>query len=331
MVPVQPSSPPPPSVTVESLAGSPTLVSIGNFDGVHRGHQAVLKDSATVAMQHGLLAVALTFSPHPTIAVGRPPPACLTRLDRKVELIQRIDPRLRVVVQHFDAAFAAQSPEAFVRDILVERLNARLVRVGENFRFGAARRGDLHTLIELGKEHGLEAQAEPLIGDEQGRYSSTRARENIRAGNLPGVVAILGRPHSLSGKVVEGQKRARQLGFPTANLGWVVEALPRHGVYTVAVDRLNPDGIARRLGLGVVNVGVRPTVDAGFAVEAHILDYHGDLYGAPLRVHLLSFIRPERKFEGLDALKAQIEDDVRGARGLLRETQPAPDAGEAWF
>lgn len=320
-----------PSVTVESLAASPTLVSIGNFDGVHRGHREVLKDSAVAAARHGLVPVALTFDPHPTIAVGRPPPACLTRLERKIELIQRIDPSLRVVVQHFDAAFASQSPETFVRDILVERLRAKHVRVGENFRFGAARRGDLRTMIELGKEHGFEAQAEPLLGDEQGRFSSTRARESIREGNLAEALAILGRPHSLSGKVVEGQKRARHLGFPTANLGWVVEALPRHGVYTVAVDRLDASGSGRRLGLGVVNVGVRPTVDAGFAVEAHILDYDGDLYGAMLRVHLLSFLRPECRFDGLEALKTQIADDVRNARRLVADVQPAADAGEAWF
>jgi riboflavin kinase/FMN adenylyltransferase len=320
-----------PGDTIESLRGQSALVSIGNFDGVHLGHRAILSDSAAIARQRGLIPVALTFDPHPTVAVGRPSPACLTRLHRKVQLIKRIDPALRVVVLKFDSAFAAYSPEAFIREVLVLELHTALVRVGENFRFGASRRGDLTTLMELGSAHGLEAQAEPLIGDDQGRYSSTRARESIHNGELVDAQAILGRPHALEGKVVEGQKRARHLGFPTANLGWVLEALPRHGVYAVAVDRIDDEGLAHRLGLGVVNVGVRPTVDAGFAVEAHVLDFDGDLYGAQLRVHLLSFLRPEHKFAGIDALKTQISIDVTRAREMLRAVQPARDAGEAWF
>jgi riboflavin kinase/FMN adenylyltransferase len=125
--------------------------------------------------------------------------------------------------------------------------------------------------------------------------------------------------------------RARHLGFPTANLGWVVEALPPHGVYAVAVDLLREDGAARRLGVGVVNIGVRPTVDAGFAVEVHVLDHGADLYGQWLRVHLLQFLRAERKFHGLEELKHAIAQDVHQARELLATAQPAPDAGEAWF
>jgi riboflavin kinase / FMN adenylyltransferase len=320
-----------PATSFQDLHGQPTLVSIGNFDGVHRGHRAVLLDCARAARDRGLVPVALTFDPHPTVAVGRPPPACLTRLDRKLELIQRLDPSLRTVVQHFDAAFAAQTPEEFVRDVLVQRLHASVVRVGDNFRFGAARAGDLSTLVRLGSVYDFDAASEALIGDQHGRYSSTRARESIRQGDLAQVREILGRPHALSGKVVEGQRRARTLGFPTANLGWVVEALPRHGVYAVALDRLDDRSVARRLGLGVVNVGVRPTVDAGFAVEAHVLDFEGDLYGASLRVHLLSFLRPEQKFSGLQELKARITEDVERTRELVAGLKPADDAGEAWF
>jgi riboflavin kinase/FMN adenylyltransferase len=315
----------------EDFLGHPTLVAIGNFDGVHLGHQAVLADTAVEARARGCIPVALTFEPHPTVAVGRPPPACLTPVQRKIELIQRIDPALRVVVQSFDAAFAAQSPEVFVRTVLVERLRARGVRVGENFRFGARRSGNLETLEAFGKQFGFEAHAAPLLGDNHGRFSSTRARHAVGAGDLDEVRAILSRPHALSGKVVEGQRRARTLGFPTANLRWVQEALPPHGVYAVAVDRLEEDGSARRLGPGVCNIGVRPTVDAGFAVETHLFDFEGDLYGARLRLHLVQPLRPERKFANLDDLKAQIAIDVRDARARLDGLIASPDAGRAWF
>ena len=316
---------------VEELQGQPTLVAIGNFDGVHLGHQAVLTDSAREARAQGCMPVALTFEPHPTVAVGRPPPACLTPIERKVELIERIDPALRVVVQHFDASFASQSPEAFVRDVLVDRLRARGVRVGENFRFGSRRSGNLKVLEAYGKQFGFEAQAAPLLGDDHGRFSSTRARQAVADGDLEGVRAILTRPHALSGKVIEGQRRARSLGFPTANLRWVREALPPHGVYAVAVDRIESDGSSTALGTGVCNIGVRPTVDAGFAVETHLFDLDQDLYGARLRVHLIAHLRPERKFAGLDELKEQIAYDAAQARAVLTGLVAAPDAGGAWF
>lgn len=316
---------------VEELNGQATLVAIGNFDGVHRGHQAVLADTAREAESRGCIPVALTFEPHPTVAVGRPPPACLTPVERKVELIERIDPKLRVVVQHFDAAFAAQSPERFVQDVLVDRLNAKGVRVGENFRFGARRSGTLQALVEFGTKVGFEAQVAPLLGDDCGRFSSTRARQAVADGDLAAVHAILSRPHAISGKVVEGQRRARTLGFPTANLRWVREALPPHGVYAVAVERIGDDGRGIRIGTGVCNIGVRPTVDAGFAVEAHLFDVDEDLYGVRLRVHVISHLRPERKFAGLDELKQQIAEDVIAAREAVVDLVPAPDAGDAWF
>jgi len=316
---------------VDDLHGDPTLVAIGNFDGVHRGHQAVLAEAASQAQAQGLTPVALTFDPHPTVAVGRPPPACLTPVERKVELIERIDPALRVIVAHFDASFAAQTPEQFVRDILVNALRARGVRVGENFRFGTRRSGNLATLQMFGKKHGFEAQVAPLLGDDDGRYSSTRARQAVTEGDLEAVRAILTRPHALEGKVIEGQRRARSLGFPTANLRWVCEALPPHGVYAVAVDQVQDDGKARRLGMGVCNVGVRPTVDAGFAVESHIFDCDRDLYGTTLRVHLIEHLRPERKFTGLPELQAQIAEDCSEASRALHGLKPSPDAGQAWF
>ena len=317
--------------SVEDLAGRPTLVAIGNFDGVHLGHQAVLSEAVHDALSQGLAPVALTFEPHPTVAVGRPPPACLTTVERKIELIRRVHPDMRVVVQHFDAGFASLTPEQFVQTVLVDQLHARGVRVGENFRFGARRSGDLGTLSEMGRRFGFEAQIEPLLGDDHGRYSSTRARECIARGDLGALRRVLGRPHAVSGTVVEGQKRARTLGFPTANLSWVREALPPHGVYAVAVDRLDPHGRAARLSTGVCNIGVRPTVDAGFAVEVHLFDLDQDLYGARLRAHLIHRIRAERKFPDIEALRAQIAEDAALARQSMLGLSPAGDADEAWF
>ncbi len=318
-------------ISVEDLAGRPTLVAIGNFDGVHLGHRAVLSQAVHDALAQGLAPVALTFEPHPTVAVGRPPPACLTPVERKIELIRRVHPDMRVVVQHFDAQFASLSPEQFVRTMLVDQLHARGVRVGENFRFGSRRSGDLSTLFDMGRRFGFEAQIEPLLGDDHGRYSSTRARECIARGDLGAVRRVLGRPHAVSGQVVEGQRRARTLGFPTANLSWVHEALPPHGVYAVAVDRLDSQGRAARLSTGVCNIGVRPTVDAGFAVEVHLFDVDEDLYGSRLRAHLIHRIRSERKFPDIEALQAQIADDVAQARQSLVGLSPARDADDAWF
>jgi riboflavin kinase/FMN adenylyltransferase len=315
----------------EVLGASQSLVAIGNFDGVHRGHQAVLAAACDAARQRELVPVVLTFDPHPTVAVGRPPPAFLTSLSRKIELLQAVDSNLRVVVEHFDRAFAAQAPEAFAQRILVHKLRAKCVRVGENFRFGSGRSGDLALLRELGARMGFEAMATSLMGDALGRYSSTRAREAIAAGHLSVAWEVLGRPHALIGEVVQGQRLAHRLGFPTANLAWVLEALPPHGVYAVVVDIEDDEGRARRLAKGVANLGVRPTIDAGFAVEVHLLDFAGDLYGKRLRVHLLDFIRPERRFGGIDELKAQIGRDVEAGRSALDGARGKAWESEAWF
>jgi len=203
----------------EDFSGQPTLVAIGNFDGVHLGHQAVLVDTAAEAKSNGWIPVALTFEPHPTVAVGRPPPACLTPVQRKIELIQRIDPSLRVVVQTFDEPFATQSPEAFVRTMLVDRLCARGVRVGENFRFGARRSGDLDSLADFGKQFGFEARAVPLLGDHQGRFSSTRARHAVAIGDLDEVWAIFPDPTPYPGKSCRDSVALAALDFlpPTSD------------------------------------------------------------------------------------------------------------------
>ncbi len=326
------------------------LVAIGNFDGVHQGHQAVLDGAAQDARTRGIEPVVLTFDPHPAAVIGRGAPAMLTLASRKIELIERAQPGVRVVVQRFDRAFASQSPEAFAERVLVSELSARLVIVGKNFRFGQGRAGDFEVLSSLGSRLGFETRSHALVGDERGTFSSTRVREAIAAGDLDGARAVLGRPHAISGVVVRGDQRGRTLGFPTANLASVQEALPPFGVYAVAVDRLekSADELAARsagtfealgsplrssgLASGVANIGVRPTVKVGAppSIEVHLFDLDEDLYGAELRVHLISRLRGEQRFSGLDALRSQIAKDAHDARAVL-STIRAPEGGAPWW
>lgn len=309
--------------------GQSSLVVIGNFDGVHRGHRAVIEAALSEAQASELCPLVLTFDPHPAEVLGggsRPP---LTVLDRKIDLIERLGSELKVVVEPFTLALSQFSPEQFARQFVVELLGARVVIVGDNFRFGHRRAGDLHTLVALGHELGFAAHASSLSGDAIGPYSSTRARAALASGDLAAVGAVLGRPHSLSGTVVQGAQRGRTIGVPTANLGGVAEALPPYGVYAVLVDRIR-EGQSMAVGTGVANIGLRPTLDAGFSVEVHLFDFSEDLYGDSLRVHLVSHLREERKFAGLPELKAQIGQDIELARALLASARPDPLARGAW-
>ena len=310
--------------------GRNSLVVIGNFDGVHRGHRAVIEAALSEARAAGLYPLVLTFDPHPAVVLGRSVRPPLTLLPRKLDLIARLGADLRVVVEPFTLELSRLEPEQFAREFVVELLSAKVVIVGENFRFGYQRAGDLSTLVSLGKELGFAAHSSSLSGDAQGPYSSTRVRAALAAGDLPAVYGVLGRPHSLSGLVVQGAQRGRTIGVPTANLADVGEALPPYGVYAVLVDRVNEAGASVALGAGVANIGLRPTVDAGFSVEVHLWDFSGDLYGATLRVHLVQALREERKFAGLSELKAQIQSDIEQGRAALSDARPDPAAHGAW-
>lgn len=307
------------------------FVVIGNFDGVHLGHRAVLQGAVEEARSRGLCPVVLTFEPHPSAVLGRAPAPQLTTLPRKVELIRRTDPSLRVHAEPFTLELARSEPREFARALLVDRLHAASVLVGANFRFGHQRAGDLRTLQELGGQLRFDAHCRELVGDEHGVFSSSRVRAALAEGDLAGAQAVLGRPHALSGVVVHGDHRGRTIGFPTANLAEVQEALPPHGVYACLVDALQPDGSARVLARAVANIGVRPTFGAGPSIEAHLLDFDGDLYGARLRVHLVARLRPEQRFAGLPELVAQIRADVSAARELLGPCAPDPAASGAWY
>lgn len=335
-----------------SAAAVRRAVAIGNFDGVHLGHQAVLRDVAADAARRGLEPAVLTFAPHPLGVLGRPVPPTLTAFDRKLSLIRRAAPAITPFVRRFDLAFAEQSPEDFAEDTLVAALGAEVVVVGKNFRFGHDRRGDFAELTRLGERLGFEARSHDLIGDDHGAWSSSRVRAAVARGDLDDAARMLGRPHALSGVVVEGDKRGRTIGFPTCNVAGIVEALPPLGVYAVLVDRepplaadLDPESSGRAdltaeparpagkaLAKGVANIGVRPTVRAGErpSVEVHLFDINEDLYGARLRVHLVSRLRAEQRFAGLDALKAQIARDAEAARAALAGLAPDPAAAGAY-
>jgi riboflavin kinase/FMN adenylyltransferase len=298
---------------------------IGNLDGVHRGHQAIIKAAVAVARVRSLEPALLTFDPHPGAVVGSSPPPVLTTLERKAELARRLGIE-RVFARTFDAAFAAWSPERFVRDLLVSQVAAKAVFVGDNFRFGSGRAGDLAELQRLGADAGFDAYGFGMLRDDRGPLSSSRARADIASGELEDARLTLGRWHAIVGRVAPGDQRGRTLGFPTANLADVAEILPPHGVYAVAVDEVQDDG-ARALATGVMNVGVRPTLGRppALSIEVHLFDLARDLYGLRLRVHLVARLRDERKFDGLEALKAQIAEDARVARTALADVAPLPE------
>jgi riboflavin kinase/FMN adenylyltransferase len=295
----------------------PSVVVIGNFDGVHRGHQAVLRQAHALASARGLRCVVLTFDPHPSEVLGRGSPPQLTTLARRIELL-RAHGATDVAVEPFTMELAAWTPERFAKELLASRLSARAVVVGRNFRFGHKRAGDFDTLVALGATSGFEAVAAEVAGDEEGPFSSTRARDAIAAGEVDRAADVLGRPHALSGVVEHGDARGRTIGFPTANLGGVAEMLPAHGVYAVRAMRAGSLASAPALLTGVMNIGVRPTVDGmSLRIEAHLFDFDADLYGETLRVELVARLRGEQKFAGIDELKAQIAKDAEAARKAL--------------
>ena len=301
----------------------PELLIIGNFDGVHRGHQAVLAHASTIAEKSGLATAVLTFDPHPAAVLGREPPAALTTLLRKAQLLREAGAR-SVWVRTFDRDFAGWSPERFARELVKEQLRAAIVVVGDNFRFGAHRGGDHALLRTLGAALDFTVEPHPMAGDAGGPFSSTRVRAALAEGDVEAAEAVLGRPHAFSGVVHEGDKRGRTIGFPTANVEEIPELVPKNGVYAVTVDKLDPRdpaGGANAIGQGVMNIGVRPTVkgaDGGRRTqEVHLFDFAGDLYGRTLRVHLVARLRDEMKLDGLPALKAQIAKDSAEAKKRL--------------
>ena len=296
-----------------------SVVCIGAFDGLHLGHQALVRHAVGRARALGLSAVALSFEPLPRefFATGAPPPRLL--LPRaKVEglFALGID---QVGLLRFDRKFSALGAEEFVRRVLVQRVGAREVWVGPDFRFGKARGGDLALLQRLGAEVGFAAaDIAPVMVDGE-RVSSTRIRAALQAGDFADSTRLLGRPYAIGGHVVRGRQLGRTLGFPTANLRFAGKSPALSGIYATWVHGVGDTG---RPWPSVSSLGTRPTVDGVEPLlEAHLFDFDGDLYGRRIEVEFVAKLRDELKFSDLPALTAQMHRDADQARGLLLQDQ----------
>src|SRR5215469_3843539 len=298
---------------------------MGNFDGLHRGHAALIGRVCELARQADRPTGVLTFEPHPrSVFSPATEPFRLTPFRVKERELARLGVDL-LFVQHFDLAFSKKSAEEFIAEVIVEAIGASHVVVGWDCTFGNRRRGTPDLLQAEGLRHGFDVSViEPVRGEDTTVYSSTHIRELLRAGKPREAAALLGRFWEIDGRVATGDRRGRTIGFPTANLGLDDYLQPAFGVYAVRVcgDGAH-DPLAGRTVDGVANLGLRPTVGGLVPrLEAHLFDTDADLYGRHLRVALIDFIRPERKFAGLDALKAQIAEDAAQARDVLAAVPP---------
>ncbi|MEW6132160.1 MAG: bifunctional riboflavin kinase/FAD synthetase [Pseudomonadota bacterium] len=297
-----------------SPASAPHAVTIGNFDGLHRGHQAMLARLKEEAARRGLPSCVLTFEPHPReFFAPAEAPARLSSLREKSELIRAagID---RLHVCRFDRRFAALSPTGFIERVLLHTLGTRWLLVGDDFRFGAKRAGDFALLKEAGARLGFEVESLPTVSVEGKRASSTAVREALAAGDMQHARELLGRPYSISGHVMHGDKLGRKIGFPTANIQLQHNRPPLSGVFAVEVCGLNGAPLK-----GVASLGTRPTVHENGkpTLEVFIFDFRDELYGRRLRVDFLKKLRDEEKYPDLDALINQINRDVDNARAFF--------------
>ncbi|MBK8170838.1 MAG: bifunctional riboflavin kinase/FAD synthetase [Sandaracinaceae bacterium] len=298
------------------IAGEGSVALPGNYDGVHLGHQALLAAARMHAARLASRVVVLTFDPHPLqlLAPERAPKQLTTR-ERRAQLL-RLAGADDVRVVRFDEDFAKQSPTDFVDSILVKELRARAIVVGSDFRFGEGRAGDLPMLRSLGETRNFSVEEVAPVIDDGSIVSSTRVRQCLENGEVREAARLLSRAHDVDGTVVEGNRRGRTIGFPTANLQCDPVLLPRDGVYMIAARVLDD----ARVVPGVLNIGTRPTLAAGRSFEAHLFDFDRDIYGKRLRVAFLERLRDEKKFDGIDSLTAQIQSDVALAKEAWANT-----------
>jgi riboflavin kinase/FMN adenylyltransferase len=291
------------------------VATIGNFDGVHLGHQAVLAALAERARALDLPTMVITFEPQPMeFFCPEQAPARLTRLREKLEAIDccGID---RVLLIRFNTVFANVEAAEFVRRILVEKLGIRHLFVGDDFRFGKERAGGFGMLRAMGLAHGFTVESLDTVSERGRRVSSTRIREALLQGDLQHAARCLGRRYRICGRVAHGNKRGRTIGFPTLNVGLLRRSTPLRGVFAVQVLGLGAQPLA-----GVANIGNRPTIDGDdrLLLEVHLFDFSDEVYGRHVEVDFVEHIRDERRFESFDALRAQIELDVQRAREIHR-------------
>lgn len=290
------------------------MVAIGNFDGVHRGHGALIERLAESARQMGLVPTVLTFEPHPReFFAPDSAPARLTTLREKLELLADCGV-VQVMVCRFNAEFAALSAAQFVDRVLVQSLQVRHLIVGDDFRFGQGRQGDFAFLQAAGNRLGFGVESLGSIVVDGERVSSSGVREALAAGDMERAVRLLGRPYIIDGRVVRGDQVGRQLGFSTANIRIKHNPLPMTGVFAVEVR-----GLGQAMLPGVANLGIRPTLGGTRPLlEVHLFDFDCDIYGAHLSVRFVHKLRDEQRFPNLAALQAQIARDAAAARAHFK-------------
>jgi len=292
------------------------VLSIGNFDGVHLGHQAVIEKLAEQGRRLGLPVLLMVFEPQPLeFFLQDNAPSRLTRLREKIIHLARL-PVDGVLIMRFDQQFADCDPERFIQEVLVDALQVKYLVVGDDFHFGKARRGNFALLREHSQRHGFQVEDTLSYQVAGQRVSSTMIRDALGQGNLAQAEQLLGRPYSVCGRVIHGEKRGRQLGFPTANIQMQRKNTPIEGVFAVTMT-----GVDDRVFAGVANVGVRPTVGnvSRVLLETHLFDFDREIYDHYVEVHFREKIRSERQFRSLDELKAQIARDVARARTILAD------------
>lgn len=295
------------------------VIAVGNFDGVHLGHQAVIGEAGRIARASGFPWAVLTFEPHPRSVFGaEAAPFRLTPFRTKARHIKALGVDILVAL-HFDLEFAKRTAASFVDDILVKALGARHVVSGYDFVFGCGRKGNCELLLHMGGIAGFDFTCVRPVEDEaKEAYSSTRVRRYLTDGNPRAAAKVLGRPFEIEGRVEKGAHRGHAVGFPTANLPLGEYLCPMKGVYAIRAG-IDIDGETVWHD-GVANLGERPTFGGeGVVLEPHIFDFHDDLYGRHLRVELIEYLRPEKKFDGIEALRAQIAKDCDRARKILAE------------
>ena len=305
----------------------PSAIAIGNFDGVHTGHQALLHGMVDAAKDRGLVPSVLTFEPHPREYFPHldPVPRISTLFD-KVKRILDCGVE-RIYMLPFNERIAREGAEHFVKEVLVKGLDCRWITVGEDFRFGSGRAADAHDLVNFGKEHHFGTWISPLLFHGERKVSSTRVRETLAAGDFYETSLMLGHPYTMSGRVIHGQALGRTLGYPTLNIAPIPpgsRARPAlSGVFAVRVEGILPGASIP----GVASLGLRPTVTSSkrWLLETHLFDWHGDAYGRNICVRFIERIRAEQKFSGLPELTAAIRNDAARARQILGLAPGTPE------
>jgi len=288
------------------------VASIGNFDGLHLGHRKIINQLKEKSNALNLPLTIISFEPLPSEYFMPEPPARIYPQRDKVRLLQSLGVDNFLCLK-FDAAFAQQSPEDFVNNILIEKLGVKYFVVGDDFRFGHQRKGDFQLLKKIGDEKGMQVVDTPTCDHDNKRISSTRIRKLLETGNIKSANELLGARYQLSGRVRHGDKRGRTIGFPTLNMKVLEHLAPVRGVYAVRVIGLSDKPIN-----GVANLGARPTVNGTEnRLETHLFDFEGDVYGKYICVELVKFLRAEQKFDDFGALKLQILNDAEQARKIL--------------